>query len=61
MSKGKNSSTPNQANHKANQSNANRGSRGTNKTYDHVHGNRGGQLNPNRGMETIRVKSSQIN
>jgi len=36
------------ANHKSNQSNANRGTTGTNKTYDHVHGNRGGQMNPNR-------------
>ena len=48
MAKGKNSSTPNQANHKANQSNANRGTGGTNRSYDHVHGNRGGQLNPNK-------------
>ena len=35
-------------NHKANQANSNRGTSGTNKAYDHVQGNRGGQLNPNR-------------
>jgi hypothetical protein len=35
-------------NHKSDQANSNRGTPGTNKTYDHVHGNRGGQLNPNR-------------
>jgi hypothetical protein len=35
-------------NHKGNQANPNRGTPGTNKAYDHVHGNRGGQLNPNR-------------
>jgi hypothetical protein len=44
-------STPNQPahqNHKANQANPNRGTQGTNKAYDRVHGNRGAQLNPNR-------------
>ena len=35
-------------NHKANQSNPNKGTSGTNKDYAHVHGNRGAQLNPNR-------------
>ncbi|RJG11330.1 hypothetical protein D3872_20365 [Massilia cavernae] len=35
-------------NYKADQANPNRGTPGTNKAYDHVHGNRGGQLNPNR-------------
>ena len=35
-------------NHKANQANPNRGTLGTNKAYDRVHGNRGAQLNPNR-------------
>jgi len=35
-------------NHKADQANPNRGTPGTNKAYDHVQGNRGGQLNPNR-------------
>ncbi len=35
-------------NHKANQGNSNRGTSGTNKAYDHMQGNRGGQLNPNR-------------
>jgi hypothetical protein len=35
------------ANHKANQSNANRGTTGTNAAYDAVQGNRGTQKNPN--------------
>lgn len=35
-------------NHKANQKNANHGTTGTNSAYDHVQGNRGAQLNPNR-------------
>jgi|GEM_PF-1025547 len=35
-------------NHQANQSNTNKGTNGTNKANAHVHGNRGGQLNPNR-------------
>jgi hypothetical protein len=34
-------------NHKSNQSNANKGTSGTNKAYSKVHGNRGAQLNPN--------------
>ena len=33
--------------HKSDQSNANKGTSGTNQTYDKVHGNRGAQLNPN--------------
>ncbi|MEY8847636.1 hypothetical protein AB9K26_02410 [Psychroserpens sp. XS_ASV72] len=37
-----------QNNHQANQSNANKGTSGTNSTYSKVHGNRGAQLNPNR-------------
>ena len=37
-------------NHKADQANANRGTPGTNKAYDQVHGNRGGQLNPQRHL-----------
>jgi hypothetical protein len=41
-------SQPADQNHKADQANPNRGTPGTNKAYDHVHGNRGGQLNPNR-------------
>lgn len=36
------------SNHKGNQVNANKGTSGTNIAYDKVHGNRGGQLNPNR-------------
>lgn len=36
------------ANNSANQQNANRGTSGTNRQYDQVHGNRGGQMNPNR-------------
>jgi len=35
-------------NHQANQGNANKGTSGTNTANAHVHGNRGGQLNPNR-------------
>jgi hypothetical protein len=41
-------SQPSDQNHKADQANPNCGTPGTNKAYDHVHGNRGGQLNPNR-------------
>ena len=36
------------SNHKSNQANKNKGTSGTNKPYDHVHGNRGKQLNPNQ-------------
>jgi len=36
------------ANNSANQSNANKGTPGTNKQYSQVHGNRGKQLNPNQ-------------
>ena len=36
------------ADNKANQSNANKGSNGTNRQYDQVQGNRGKQKNPNR-------------
>lgn len=35
-------------NHNADQSNANKGTSGTNKTYDKNEGNRGKQMNPNR-------------
>ncbi|MBO6515112.1 MAG: hypothetical protein JJ975_00995 [Bacteroidia bacterium] len=38
--------TPDQ--NRSNQSNPNKGSRGTNKQYDKNQGNRGGQMNPNR-------------
>ena len=34
-------------NHKANQSNSNKGTNGVNKTYSKKQGNRGKQLNPN--------------
>ncbi len=37
-----------QNNHKANQGNANKGTSGTNQTYDKVQGNRGKQMNPNQ-------------
>lgn len=37
-----------QNNHKSNQGNSNKGTSGTNKTYDKVQGNRGKQLNPNQ-------------
>ncbi len=37
-----------QKNHKADQNNANKGTKGTNKTYDKKHGNRGKQKNPNQ-------------
>ena len=36
------------ADNKANQKNANKGTKGTNKQYAQVHGNRGKQLNPNK-------------
>jgi hypothetical protein len=50
MSKSKQSSTMNQQqrNHHANQLNSNSGTKGTNRANAMVHGNRGGQLNPNR-------------
>ena len=35
-------------NNKANQQNANKGTRGTNKQFDKAQGNRGQQQNPNR-------------
>lgn len=35
------------ANHKANQANANKGTSGQNPAHAKVHGNRGAQLNPN--------------
>ncbi len=35
-------------NHNADISNSNKGTNGTNSTYDKNHGNRGGQMNPNR-------------
>jgi hypothetical protein len=34
------------ANHKSNQSNANKGTSGSNSANSHVHGNRGKQMNP---------------
>lgn len=37
-----------QANHESNIGNANKGTPGTNKTYDKSQGNRGKQLNPNQ-------------
>lgn len=53
MSKSSNNQTPKSPSkadldHKANQGNANRGAKGTNQAYDHVHGNRGSQLDPKR-------------
>ncbi|WP_272698848.1 hypothetical protein [Desulfovibrio sp. Fe33] len=36
------------ADNKANQSNSNKGSKGTNRQYDQVQGNRGTQKNPNK-------------
>ena len=36
------------ANHKANQSNPNKGTSGSNKAYSKAQGNRGNQMNPNR-------------
>jgi len=41
-------STKNNANHKSNQGNANKGTSGSNKAYAKVHGNRGAQMNPNQ-------------
>lgn len=44
----KTQSQPNhKSNHKADQSNGNKGTSGTNPTYDAVQGNRGKQKNPN--------------
>ena len=37
-----------QSNHKANIGNKNKGTSGTNKTYDQNQGNRGKQMNPNQ-------------
>lgn len=45
MSKSKKASQPN---HNADIVNANKGTSGTNKTYDKNQGNRGKQLNPNQ-------------
>ena len=42
------SNSKTQQNHKSDQSNANRGTSGQNKTHSHVHGNRGKQMNPNQ-------------
>jgi len=43
-----NSPTKANANHKANQANANKGTSGNNKANAHVHGNKGAQQNPNK-------------
>lgn len=40
-----------QPDHNADIKNANRGTPGTNTTWDHAHGNRGKQLNPNQRPE----------
>ena len=40
-----------QANHEADMVNANKGTSGTNTTYDKNQGNRGQQLNPNQGQK----------
>lgn len=40
-----------QNNHKANQSNSNKGTSGTNESFDKVQGNKGKQLNPNQGKK----------
>jgi hypothetical protein len=37
-----------QSNNSADQQNANKGSKGTNKAYDKAQGNRGKQMNPNQ-------------
>jgi hypothetical protein len=37
--------------HKSNQPNTNKGTKGTNKANSKVHGNRGKQLNPNQKKE----------
>ena len=39
------------SNQKANINNANKGTKGTNKTYDKAQGNRGKQLNPNQSKK----------
>lgn len=43
-----NKPTSSQADHKANISNANKETQGTNRVYDQNQGNRGKQLNPNQ-------------
>ena len=43
-------------NHQADISNPNKGTQGTNKTYDKNQGNKGKQLNPNQKTETEKKK-----
>ncbi len=43
-------------NHKANQSNSNKGTKGTNSANAKVHGNRGAQVNPNNIKESKKSK-----
>ncbi len=48
MAKSNKSVSKQQSNHKADQSNPNKGTSGSNPANAHVHGNRGKQLNPNQ-------------
>lgn len=48
MAKSNKGGSQQQANHKTDQSNSNKGTSGTNPANAHVHGNRGKQLNPNQ-------------
>lgn len=41
--------TPKKPNHQADIKNANKGTPGTNQTYDQAQGNRGKQMDPNQG------------
>lgn len=49
------------ANHKANQANANKGTPGQNTAYSKVHGNRGAQLNPNNNLKIPILIKIEIN
>jgi hypothetical protein len=48
MAQSKQGASNQQANHKANQANSNKGTSGTNSVNARVHGNRGKQMNSNK-------------
>jgi hypothetical protein len=47
---------PEQPNHQADITNSNKGTKGTNPTYDKAQGNRGKQLNPNQQSGGTKTK-----
>ena len=47
-------------NHKADQQNANKGSKGVNKSYSQKHGNRGKQMNPNQKKASSSQKDLKM-